>query len=199
MQNTKTCAACESIARRERGGDGEPPVWARRYILIGIAVWCFWESVRSAYRLLSHDAPEVEVARASAQSSEVGWRRALRQRLHRRPPQDQPELQSDRPREMDRRRKGRQGQGRPGPGAPGRSTSSAPSTIRPEARLRTPGLIWRNCRTDRVPRKFSRPSTISMKPGPPLANDRITLDRTREPGDPGRALQAGARRCHCQV
>jgi HlyD family secretion protein len=54
------------------GGEGEPPVWARRYILIGIAVVVLLGVVTLSYRLFSHAAPEVEVARASAQSSEVG-------------------------------------------------------------------------------------------------------------------------------
>src|SRR6266576_3567676 len=51
------------------GGDGEPPVWARRYILAGIAVLVLLGLVTMAYRVFSHDAPEVEVVRASAQSS----------------------------------------------------------------------------------------------------------------------------------
>jgi HlyD family secretion protein len=54
------------------GSEGEPPAWARRYILIGIAVLVLLGVVALSYRLLSHDAPEVTVARASAQSSEVG-------------------------------------------------------------------------------------------------------------------------------
>jgi HlyD family secretion protein len=54
------------------GGEGEPPVWARRYILIGIAVLVLLGLVTLAYRLFSHDAPEVEVVRASAPSAEVG-------------------------------------------------------------------------------------------------------------------------------
>jgi HlyD family secretion protein len=54
------------------GGDGEPPVWARRYILIGIGVLVLLGVVALAYRLFSHDAPEVDVVRASAQSSDVG-------------------------------------------------------------------------------------------------------------------------------
>jgi HlyD family secretion protein len=54
------------------GGEGEPPVWARRYILIGIAVLVLLGMVALAYRLFSKDAPEVQVVRASAQSSEVG-------------------------------------------------------------------------------------------------------------------------------
>jgi len=54
------------------GGDGEPPVWARRYILVGIGVLVVLGVVATAYRLLSHDAPEVNVVRASAQSSDIG-------------------------------------------------------------------------------------------------------------------------------
>jgi HlyD family secretion protein len=54
------------------GGEGEPPVWARRYILAGIGVLVLLGVVATAYRLLSHDAPEVQVVRASAQNSDVG-------------------------------------------------------------------------------------------------------------------------------
>ena len=54
------------------GGEGEPPVWAQRYILIGIAALVLLGIVAISYRLLSHDAPEVETVRASAQSSDVG-------------------------------------------------------------------------------------------------------------------------------
>ena len=51
------------------GGEGEPPVWARRYILVGIGVVVLLGLVVMAYRLFSHDAPEVEVVRASAQTN----------------------------------------------------------------------------------------------------------------------------------
>lgn len=54
------------------GGEGEPPVWARRYIVIGIGLLVVLGVVATAYRLLSKDAPEVDVVRASAQSSDVG-------------------------------------------------------------------------------------------------------------------------------
>lgn len=54
------------------GGEGEPPVWARRYILVGIGLVVVLGVVATAYRLLSHDAPEVDVVRASAQSSDIG-------------------------------------------------------------------------------------------------------------------------------
>jgi HlyD family secretion protein len=54
------------------GGDGEPPIWARRYILIGIGLLVLLGLVATAFRLLSRDVPEVEVVRASAQNSDVG-------------------------------------------------------------------------------------------------------------------------------
>ena len=54
------------------GGDGEPPVWARRYILIGIGLLVLLGLVAMTYRLFSHDSPEVQVVRASAQNSASG-------------------------------------------------------------------------------------------------------------------------------
>jgi HlyD family secretion protein len=57
---------------RNAGGEGEPPAWARRYILIGVGLLVLLGVVATAYRLLSHDAPEVEVVRASAQTGDVG-------------------------------------------------------------------------------------------------------------------------------
>src|ERR1700690_212058 len=54
------------------GGEGEPPAWARRYIVIGIAVLVLLGVVTLSYRLFSHDAPGAEVVRAPAQSSDVG-------------------------------------------------------------------------------------------------------------------------------
>ena len=57
---------------RSARGDGEPPSWARRYILIGIAVVVLLGIGVAAYRLLSPDSPEVEVVRASAESSDAG-------------------------------------------------------------------------------------------------------------------------------
>ena len=61
------------IDRTSRGsGEGEPPAWARRYILIGISVVALLSVVALAFRLLTPDAPEVEVARAAAESSDVG-------------------------------------------------------------------------------------------------------------------------------
>src|SRR6266853_6511167 len=52
--------------------EGEPPVWARRYIIIGIAVIVLLGLTALGYRLLASDAPEVEVVRAAVESSDVG-------------------------------------------------------------------------------------------------------------------------------
>ena len=57
---------------RNAQGDGGPPVWARRYILIGIALLVLLGLVATGYRLFSHDAPEVEVVRATAQNTDIG-------------------------------------------------------------------------------------------------------------------------------
>jgi HlyD family secretion protein len=48
---------------------GEPAGWARRYIIIGIAMVAVLSLGTFAYRLLSPDAPEVEVVRAAAENS----------------------------------------------------------------------------------------------------------------------------------
>src|SRR5271165_1819192 len=61
------------IDRTERGtSNGEPPTWARRYIVIGIVVVGVLSVSALAYRFLSRDTPEVEVVRAAAESSDVG-------------------------------------------------------------------------------------------------------------------------------
>src|SRR5439155_18645987 len=61
------------IDRTQRGpGEGEPAAWARRYIVAGIAIIVLLGITALAYRLLSSDAPEVEVTRAVAESSDVG-------------------------------------------------------------------------------------------------------------------------------
>ena len=54
-----------------RDGGGEPPAWSRRFILGGIAVVVLLGIVTLAYRVLASDAPEVEVARAAAEGSDV--------------------------------------------------------------------------------------------------------------------------------
>ena len=54
------------------GGDGEPPVWAKRYIVIGISLLVLLSLGTLAYRLLSRSVPEVEIVRASAPNTEVG-------------------------------------------------------------------------------------------------------------------------------
>jgi HlyD family secretion protein len=58
------------IDRSQRGDSGgEPPAWARRYILGGIALVVLLGLSALAYRAFSSDTPEVEVVRASAQTS----------------------------------------------------------------------------------------------------------------------------------
>jgi len=55
-------------SQRSEGG-GEPSAWARRYILIGIAVVVLLGVVSLAYRAFSSSIPEVEVVRAAAQTT----------------------------------------------------------------------------------------------------------------------------------
>src|SRR5208282_3839857 len=58
------------IDRTQRGdSSGEPPAWAKRYIVVGIAVVVLFSLSALAYRLFSSDAPEVEVVRASAETT----------------------------------------------------------------------------------------------------------------------------------
>ena len=58
------------IDRTQRGDNsGEPPAWARRYIVGGITLVVLLGLSALAYRAFSSDAPEVEVVRASAQTS----------------------------------------------------------------------------------------------------------------------------------
>jgi len=59
------------IDRSMRDAGGEPPAWARRFILGGIAVVVLLGIVALAYRLFASEAPEVEVARATAESNDV--------------------------------------------------------------------------------------------------------------------------------
>ncbi|MGA7754422.1 MAG: efflux RND transporter periplasmic adaptor subunit [Candidatus Sulfotelmatobacter sp.] len=58
------------IDRSQRGDhSGEPPAWARRYIIGGIALIILLGLSALAYRAFSSDTPEVEVVRASAETS----------------------------------------------------------------------------------------------------------------------------------
>jgi HlyD family secretion protein len=58
------------IDRSQRGDNGgEAPAWARRYILVGIAVVVVFGLLAITYRLFSSDIPEVEVVRASAETN----------------------------------------------------------------------------------------------------------------------------------
>src|ERR1700721_1646461 len=59
--------------RTQRGdSSGEPPAWARRYILGGISAVVLLSLTALAYRAFSASVPEVEVVRASAQNSDSG-------------------------------------------------------------------------------------------------------------------------------
>src|ERR1700683_4240493 len=61
------------IDRTERGSSaGEPPTWARRYIVIGIVIIAVLSLCALAYRMCAADVPEVQVTRAAAESSDVG-------------------------------------------------------------------------------------------------------------------------------
>src|SRR5713226_7403672 len=57
------------IDRSERGDAGEPSPWAKRIIIVGIALVILLGLGALAYRLFSSDAPEVETARATVESS----------------------------------------------------------------------------------------------------------------------------------
>lgn len=53
-------------------GDGETPAWARRYIIIGISVVVLLGLFALAYRLFAPEPAEVSVVRAAAESGDVG-------------------------------------------------------------------------------------------------------------------------------
>ena len=57
------------IDRSQRGDTGgEPPVWARRYILVGITIVVLLGLIALGYRLFASATPEVEVVRAAAET-----------------------------------------------------------------------------------------------------------------------------------
>jgi HlyD family secretion protein len=58
------------IDRSQRGDNGgDPPAWARRYIIVGITIVVLLGAAALAYRTFSGAAPEVDVVRASAVTS----------------------------------------------------------------------------------------------------------------------------------
>jgi HlyD family secretion protein len=59
------------IDRSLRGEGGEPPAWSRRFIIGGIAIVVLLGLGALAYRVLASTTPEVEVARATAEGSDV--------------------------------------------------------------------------------------------------------------------------------
>lgn len=58
------------IDRSQRGDNGGgPPVWARRYIIVGITIVVLLGLIALAYRMFASTTPEVEVVRASAETT----------------------------------------------------------------------------------------------------------------------------------
>src|SRR5947207_10577094 len=57
------------IDRSDRGEGGQPSSWAGRYIIVGVSVVVLLSLAAVAYRLFAGDVSEVEVARATAESS----------------------------------------------------------------------------------------------------------------------------------
>ena len=57
------------IDRSDRGGGDEPSPWAKRYIIVGIAIVAVLSISTLAYRLLSPTLPEVDVVRATAETA----------------------------------------------------------------------------------------------------------------------------------
>src|SRR5438477_3502292 len=60
------------IDRSAKSSEGEPAPWAKRCIIIGISVVVLLSISALMYRLFASDAPEVEIARAAAESSDIG-------------------------------------------------------------------------------------------------------------------------------
>src|SRR5437879_13891754 len=57
------------IDRTERGSEGDPSPWAKRTIIVGIAVVALLGLSALLYRVFGSSAPEVETARATVESS----------------------------------------------------------------------------------------------------------------------------------
>ncbi|GAC1434903.1 MAG: efflux RND transporter periplasmic adaptor subunit [Terriglobales bacterium] len=60
------------IDRSATSTAGGPPTWARTYIIVGITVVVLLGIIALAYRFLSGTPPEVEVVHAAAENSDVG-------------------------------------------------------------------------------------------------------------------------------
>jgi HlyD family secretion protein len=160
------------------GGEGEPPVWARRYILIGIAVLVLLGVVALSYRLLSHDAPEVTVVRASAQSSEVGGVVLSASGYivaHHKINLNSKVTGTG---EVDWRRKGRQSQRRPGPGAPRRRRIRAQYDQASGAAANARAYL-EELQNGSRPQEIQQAQHNLDEARATLANDKVTLERTR--------------------
>src|SRR5215467_15818981 len=62
----------QSLRIDRSASNPEPPAWAKRFIVGGIAIVVLLGIIALAFRLFASDVPEVEVARAAAESSEAG-------------------------------------------------------------------------------------------------------------------------------
>ena len=60
----------QSLRIDRSASGGEPPTWARRYIVAGITIIALLSIAALAYRVLAPDVPEVQVTRAAAQSDD---------------------------------------------------------------------------------------------------------------------------------
>ncbi len=59
------------IDRSQRGGNGQPPAWARRFIVGGTLFVALLSAAALAYRALATQVPEVDVVRAAVESANL--------------------------------------------------------------------------------------------------------------------------------
>ena len=179
---------------------GEPPAWARRYIVGGIAVVVLLGVAALAYRVFAPAAAEVEVVRAATEGGgDVGGVVLSAGRIHRGAPQDQRELEGHRAREVDRRGEGRQGEGRAGAGPAGGRRVSRAATSRPRVRSKTHALICEELQNGSRPEEVQQAQHNLDEARATAANDKITLDRTKELFAQGRGVETVAGRCQREI
>jgi hypothetical protein len=171
-----------------RTDDGEPPAWASRYIVIGIAIVVLLGLSALAYRFLSRDVPEVEVVRASAETSDVRRHGAFGHGLHRGSPHHQREFQSDRAPRLDRRGKGRQSKRRPGSGAAGRRGIPRQLYEQAKGALENARAYLEELQHGSRPEEIQQAQHNLDEARATLVNDKLTLDRTKELAGCGRGF-----------
>src|SRR2546430_17730604 len=160
------------IDRSAKSSEGEPAPWAKRYIIIGISIVVLLSLSALMYRLLAADAPEVEVARAAAENSDLGGivlsatgyivahhKINVNSKVTGRVKWIGVE-------KGDKVKKARFW-------SVLKTMSSARNTSRRTVRLRTHAPITRSCSTAPVPKKFSKRSTILPRPGPHWPTTRL--------------------------